>query len=135
MVLTTTLASTNRDYACVDEIVVFTCSGGIGTELVWHYNGSLPFFFDNNAVNLPQAMYNKPARVIVYLTDRTSIGNGMFQYTSQLSIERITGVNSVEVNCTVTSDPTNITNSALSVRKSGICSYIKVYSVTVLIKY
>jgi hypothetical protein len=70
MVLTTTVASTGRDYACVNETVVVTCSGGIGRELVWHYGSlDLPFFFDDNTVALPQAMYNKPARVIVYLTD------------------------------------------------------------------
>ena len=126
MILTSTLNSTSRGYACETETVVITCSGGIGRELVWHYD-DLQFVFDNNTGNLPQAMYNKPARAIVYLTNRTSVGNGMFQYTSQLSIsiaiERITAVDPVDVNCTVTSDPVNMENltvRTLSVRESGI---------------
>ena len=130
MILTSTLASTSRDYACANETVVITCSGGIGRELVWYYvyNGqTLEFIFDNNAGTLPQAMYNKPAGVIAYLTNRPSVGNEMYQYTSQLSIERIniTAVDPMDVNCTVTSDPVNKINATtcrlpLSVRKSGI---------------
>ena len=122
MILTSTLASTSRDYACANETVVITCSEGIGKELVWHYNDQ-EFVFDDNTGTLPQVMYNKPAGVIAYLTDRTSVDNGMFlQYTSQLSIEKII-VDPMEVNCTVTSDPitmANLTVRTLSVRKSGI---------------
>ena len=123
VILTSTLTSTNRDYACVNESVVVTCSGGIGTELVWNYNGTenLMFVFDNNNVNPPQAMLNMQAGVIAYLTNRTSTANETFQYTSRLLVERIT-VDSVDVNCTVTSDPINMTDSVvrrLSIRTSG----------------
>ena len=126
ILLTSTLASTSREYACVTEIVVITCSGGIGRELRWYYNGQ-EFLFDNNAENLPQAMlrYIEHDRVVAYLTNRSSVGNGMYQYTSQLSIERIniTSDDPIDVNCTVTSDPVNMTNTTtdiLPVRKSGI---------------
>ena len=111
------------------ETVVITCSGGIGRELRWYYNGQELFLFDNNAENPPQAMlqYIEPDRVVAYLTklNRSSAGNGMYQYTSQLSIERIniTSDDRIDVNCTVTSDPVNMTNTTtdtLSVQKSGI---------------
>ena len=113
--------------------MVITCSGGIGRELVWHYN-SYEFLFDNNTENLPQSMlqYTESDRVVANLTNRTSVGNGMYQYTSQLSIERIdiTSNDSMDVNCTVTSDPINMTNCTLplSVRKSGIIIIIATYS-------
>ena len=55
MILTSNLASTSREYACANETVVITCSGGTGRELVWHYNGQ-EFVFDNNAENPPQAI-------------------------------------------------------------------------------
>ena len=128
ILLTSTLASTSREYACATETVVITCSGGIGRELRWYYNGQ-EFLFDNNTKNLPQAMlqYTKSDsyRVVAYLTDRLSVGNGMYQYTSQLSIERIniTSDDPIDVNCTVTSDPVNMINTTtdiLPVRKSGI---------------
>ena len=85
----------------------------IGRELVWHYDDGqtqLEFIFDDNTGTLPQAMYNKPAGVIAYLTSRPSVANEMYQYTSQLSIERIniTAVVPTVVNCTVTSDPINM---------------------------
>lgn len=121
MVLRSTLNATIREYACVDETVVITCSGGTGIELKWHYN-DLQFVFDDNSVNLPQAMYNGPERVIAYMTNRTSLDNGTFRYISQLSIERIT-VASVDVNCTVTLNPINMTDSVvhgLSVRMTGM---------------
>ena len=113
--------------------MVITCSGGIGRELVWHYN-SYEFLFDNNTENLPQSMlqYTESDRVVANLTNRTSVGNGMYQYTSQLSIERIdiTSNDSMDVNCTVTSDPINMTSCTLplSVRKSGIIIIIATYS-------
>ena len=126
ILLTSTLASTSREYACATETVVITCSGGIGRELRWYYNGQ-EFLFDNNAENPPQAMlrYIGPDRVVAYLTNRSSVGNGMYQYTSQLSVERIniTSDDPIDVNCTVTSDPVNMTNTTtdiLPVRKSGI---------------
>ena len=127
MILTSNLASTSREYACATETVVITCSGGIGRELRWSYNGQELFLFDNNTANLPQAMlrYIEPDRVVVYLTTRSSVGNGMYQYTSQLSTERIniTSNDPIDVNCTVTSDPVNMINTTtdtLSVWKSGI---------------
>ena len=58
---------------------------------------------------------------IWYLTNCTSLANGMFQYTSQLSIEKIT-VDSANVTCTVTSDPINMTDTdvrSLSLQISG----------------
>ena len=126
MILTSNLASTSREYACATETVVITCSGGIGRELRWSYNGQ-EFLFDNNTKNLPQGMlrYIEPDRVVAYLTNRSSVGNGMYQYTSQLSTERIniTSNDPIDVNCTVTSDPVNMINTTtdtLSVRKSGI---------------
>ena len=125
-ILTSNLASTSREYACTNETVVITCSGGIGRELRWYYNGQ-QILFDNNAENPPQAVlrYIESDRVVAYLTDRSSVGNGMYQYTSQLSIERIniTSDDPIDVNCTITSDPVNMTNTTtdtLSVRKSGI---------------
>ena len=127
MILTSNLASTSREYACATETVVITCSGGIGRELRWSYNGQELFLFDNNTANLPQAMlrYIEPDRVVVYLTTRSSVGNGMYQYTSQLSTERIniTSNDPIDVNCTVTSDPVNMINTTtdtLSIWKSGI---------------
>ena len=104
--------------------MVITCSGGIGRELRWSYNGQELFLFDNNTENLPQAMlrYIEPDRVVAYVTNRSSVGNGMYQYTSQLSIVKII-VDSMEVNCTVTSDPINMENltvRTLSIQKSGI---------------
>ena len=125
MILTSTLVSTSREYACGNETMVITCSGGIGRELMWNYDDGqtqLEFIFDDNAGTLPQVMYNKPTGVIAYLTSHPSVGNGMFQYTSQLSIVKII-INSMEVNCSVTSDPItmeNLTVRTLSVRKSGI---------------
>lgn len=123
VVLTSTLTSTDRDYACVNESVIVTCSGGIGTELVWNYRGTenLLFVFDNNNINPPQAMLNMQAGVLVYLTNRTSTADDTFQYTSRLVVERIT-VDSVDVICTVTSDPINMTDTVfrrLSIRTSG----------------
>ena len=83
---------------------------------MWNYSdtntNSLLFIFDNNNVNPPQAMLNMQAGVIVYLANRTSIANGMYQYTSRLLIEKIT-VGSVDVTCTVTSDPINMTDSVV----------------------
>lgn len=125
VVLTSTLTSTDRDYACVNESVVITCSGGTGTELVWNYRGTenLLFVFDNNNVSPPQAMLNMQAGVLAYLTNRTSTANDTFQYTSRLVVEipRIT-VDSVDVTCTVTSDPINMTDTVfrrLSIQTSG----------------
>ena len=59
---------------------------------MWNYDDGqtqLEFIFDDNAGTLPQVMYNKPTGVIAYLTSHPSVGNGMFQYTSQLSIVKI----------------------------------------------
>ena len=123
MVLISTLNFTNRVYACLFETVVVTCSGGIGTELVWDYiaNGTkLPsFVFDDNNANPPDARINKG--ITVYLTNRTNLDNGMYQFTSQLSIGRITD-DSANVTCTVTSDPINMTDTdvcSLPIRISG----------------
>ena len=123
MVLTSTLNFTNRAYACLFETVVVTCSGGIGTELVWDYitNGTKlpPFVFDNNNANPPDARLNEG--IAVYLTNRTNLGNGTYNFTSQLSIERITD-DSTNVTCTVTSDPINMTDTdvrSLPIRISG----------------
>ena len=124
MVLTSTLTFTGRDYACPLETVVVTCSGGIGKELEWIYSGTetLDFIFDNNNMNPPDARLNIPAGITVYLTNRTNLANEMFQYISQISIERIT-IDSANVTCTVTPDPMNMTNvedtCSLSIPISG----------------
>lgn len=123
MVLTSTLTFTGRDYACPLETVVVTCSGGIGRELEWTYSGTetLEFTFDANNVNPPDARLNIPAGITVYLTNRTNLVNDTFQYTSQISIERVT-INSANVTCTVTPDPINTINvdsCTLSIPISG----------------
>ena len=93
--------------------------------MMWNYNANgteLPsFVFDDNNANLPYAGLNRLAGIIVYLINRTSLANGMFQFTSQLSIGRITD-DSINATCTAMSDPINVTDAdicSLSVQISG----------------
>ena len=115
-----TLSSTNRIHACPNETLVITCSGGIGRELEWNYNGA-QFLFDNNTADLPDARLATPAFVTVYVISRTNESDKRFQYTSQLSIARVM-FDFVNITCTVRLDPVNTTGAetdCLFVQTSG----------------
>ena len=123
IVLTSSLNSTNRGYACPEETVVATCSGGIGTELKWDYmyNGTQSdFLFDDNTSELPTGRLFGPY-FSAYLINRTGAPNETFQYISQFLINGIT-FDVVNITCTVRSGFVNTMDSdvrSLSIRRSG----------------
>ena len=85
----------------------------------WIYNGTQFLFRDNNA-ELPDAMLRTVSSPIaVYMIGRTNEGNGTFQYTSQLSVTRVT-FDRVNITCTI--DPISVADAqtdSLFVETSG----------------
>ena len=110
-----TLSSTNHIHTCLNETPVITCSGGIGEELEWNYNGN-QFLFRNNSAELPDARLTTP--VTVYVINRTKESNKTYRYISQLVIDMVM-FDFVNITCTVKVDSVSTETDSLFVQTSG----------------
>ena len=93
---------------------MITCSGGIGEELEWNYNGA-QFIFDNTS-ELPDAKLTTP--VTAYVISRTNEPDGTSQYISQLVIDMVM-FDFVSITCTVKVGSVSTETDSLFVQTSG----------------
>ena len=101
--LFSSLMITNRNYACIGEVVTFLCEG-TGTRLVWVINGNRIIFFSDDRVDTVRVTQRQSIRAILLYNDPPLEGEGMRHFTSVLLLSVDSSMNSINVTCSTNVD-------------------------------
>ena len=101
--LFSSLMITNRNHACIGELVTFLCEG-TGTRLVWVINGNRMIFFSDDRVNTVRVTQRQSIRAILLYNDPPLEGEEMRRFTSVLLLSVDSSMSSISVTCSTNTD-------------------------------